>query len=373
MSMGLFLMGAGVALGQTHPSPSSDANPYFATDLNVSKLTFDSALATDEERRLVQGVIDGIYPGVVQIQRGHVVISGVTRGSTGAEQPYDAELYFDAPADRVKWSVRTAHGDYAFGRNDQESFTIPNHKGGRKIATIKLRNEPPAVKFANPLDPRGLPYSDMTLLRTGKTLEEFWEFLKPFHDMEHVRRFGRLDENALELVFSIPMKPAAEGQPQRASWSRIVLDDRFGGHPVVVEEWLQASPNDDPQLNFRTTTVWKEIDAQWVPVEWRTERPGNMSARFLLDWKSVNKEIEASQFQLDLAELPKGSSVWDVRLGEKILRDRVGRKTQKLNWPPPQQSAVHISRTMLVLLNLIAFVVILMVAWHRRRRAGHAS
>lgn len=300
MSASLIGTGAPVAFGQTPDptSPPAEAHPSIATALDLSELTFDPARATDDERRLIQGVIDGLYPAMVQIQSGHVVITGVTRGSSGTEYPYDAELYFDMPADRVMWSLRTARGDYTYGRNDEESFTITQIGRGRKIALVKLRTEPPAVKFARPLDPRGLPYLPAVMLHPSTPLDDYWNFWKRFLDLDHVQRFRRLDEGAVELVLSIPIQPAAGGLPRQESWSRIVLDDRSGGHPVVVEEWLRQESDEEPHLHWRNTTAWKEVDSQWVPVEWRSEHPGKMLGNLRLDWKSVNKEIDERHFQL---------------------------------------------------------------------------
>lgn len=127
----------------------------WAVALDPDSLTFDPATLSEEERRKLRVVINGIASATRQIPGGEVRISGVWQQAGGSPHEYVAELLFSA--DGVRWRRQTPHGTYLYARNSQESFTIRPSGSVRQFVAVQLPDVESEIEEARPIDVLKLP------------------------------------------------------------------------------------------------------------------------------------------------------------------------------------------------------------------------
>lgn len=344
------------------PLPPPRAAPDPAT------LDFDIARLAEEERRELQAIVDGLFAAALQLQSGRVEMVGYRRqASDGLTTPYHARLIFDFPSDRVLWTNQDPwRGEYIFGRNDEASFSIRPTGGPRSAVNIDPRSHVSDVYALRPIDVRALPFGSWMLVDHAFSFGKLRPFIDRIYMLENIRRVTRYDDGSFELVFQVSVANAA---PVQHTWTRIRLDIGVGGRPTLIEEWLMPTPDEGMSLSWRSSIDWESHEGVWVPALWRTETPGLKSGALRFLWSDVNAPIDAAEFELAAHALPEGTLVWDHRLGEPVLRDRVGGSRPSAIAQLPQRPPTSLARILtLVLCNIVAFAAMLIVS-----RRGHRS
>jgi hypothetical protein len=330
----------------------------------------DSSHLTPADRQELAAILAGIPQSLNQIHSGHVRFA--ERRTSGAKATeLHHEQWFDDGYQLILSSTEKGIDRTVFGRNGEESFTAQARVGGPGIVSVRLPAERPTAHEARPLDVRSLPIGGPFLISVRWSLDELWKTIQASLTVDRARSYLKRADGTVEIVVQPPIP---DTEKPRSSWMRLVLDRNAGGAPVLIEQWSLAAGAAEPALDWRSTTHWQAMGGTWVPVLWRAEDPPSQQVNIQLEWSTVNTPIVSERFEAAALDMPRGTPIWDHRLGHAILREKIGypgvaRRASFSRVEPPRS---HV-RTWILVANVALILTFLIVTVVRRRRTRRES
>ncbi len=257
-------------------------------------------------------------------------------------------------SDPKDWVERNVGGKWAKSETQCISWSIQ----GNSVSILRPHEEPDSslrifdvrtlglLIWGNLVD-RGTSWKDTCELYPELPLEAVQE-------RKGLYRF-RWVENA-----SIPLR--------KTLW----VDEAQGFSPVRLHTQEGQTSKDgikwsEPDITSEVESVC--IGGVWVPhtfrIETRESAPWFRSYQWTFAWESVNEPVAESLFTVEGMDLPKGTPVIDYRLGEPILKGRIGEEPSSTAGQTPLPGFLRRYGLWLVVLGGVAVACIL-VYWRVR-------
>ena len=314
----------------------------------------------DEEVRFAEFLLAGLRDSVDQVQSGRVRVEEVKVSSSKGEQSETRVEYsvaFDYPTGCIRFDTKRGPATSRYSRNQSHSFYFDPSAG----AVVKHHADHDFTLWqSRPFDLRILGPATQGEFGSRLTHEQLWAFLNGHKPARGVRESAA----SSRVVFDYPLA-GGKLKGRRTLW----ISSAKGFVVERMEAEYLLPKTDKWTLSCSSQVDWKQTSGVWVPAKAVLRDRGASSRTDLsFDWQSVNEPIDSSVFDVAGIEAPRGTSVWDLTLGNAVLDSVVGQSERILYAEMPRPSP---ARLVIVLANVVFLMALFWFIWHRSRRRAH--
>ena len=279
----------------------------------------------DEDQRRLEMYLQGVTAGLHDLRTGVVRVREVRTGQSGkaVKESMDYYIAFDRESDSLRFDYTNGQRRMKYARNPREVLVYVPVPRNLPVPIARHGRDPERVIFdARPFDLNTVGIAFLPLYLQKRPLDET---LAVFDESLWSAPPTSLEEKDSRIVLTWQYrmrKPRFVGSSGRFE---LVLDEEQGTRPVQLRSWIRGPDAEEWKLETSSEASWKRISDVWVPKTWimESQQPGWQS-ELTFDWESVNQAVPVETFEAEAFNAPKGTSIFDHRLGQPVFDRKVG-------------------------------------------------